>query len=151
MGLKRLALAVAAGLLVATTACATERGAPSGPAISASSKQGASITAHRQVAEGDSVRIDAAKLVEGGYVGVYEDDGGAPGRKLGASSLLSKGTHRDVIVHLRRGSRRGARVRSVFVVLHAEDNGNKHFDFPSGDAPVDGDSGVVLIRIPLRM
>lgn len=137
-------------LLVVLVACSGGGSEPattgrSGSAIRSRQATGFGLVVRNQAGSGRSVIIDQASIhVGGGYVAVYEDGNGAPGRRLGASELLTAGTHRDVTVKLSvavRGSRR------VWVILHREDNRNRTFDFPDGDSPATGPSGSVVVSL----
>jgi len=91
--------------------------------------------------EADDVELDAP-----GYVAVYRDGGGAPGEQIGSSRLLPAGRHRKVAVRL---SAKGTPTATVWLMLHHEDNGNDTLDFPAADQPVTGDTGVIVVAIPV--
>jgi hypothetical protein len=88
--------------------------------------------------------VQDARLEAAGYVVVYADGQGAPGARLGASALLPAGEHHDVEVVLATPLRASAR---VFVMIHREDTGNRSFDFPKGDAPVQQAGSVLVIGV----
>lgn len=86
-----------------------------------------------------------------GYAAIYEDGGGAPGRRLGQSKLLGEGRHSNVSIRLTAlVGGEDPPIGAVYAVVHAEDSGNATLDFPSGDAPLVGESGVVLVKVAIE-
>jgi hypothetical protein len=69
--------------------------------------------------------------VGGGYLVVYADGNGAPGARLGASSLLRSGVQKTPVT-VKIPSTTG----SVWIVLHRNGDGNETLDFPGADAPM---------------
>lgn len=107
-----------------------------------------SVTATGQRTDGSFVLIDDVTLAKAGYVAVYADGNGAPGRLLGASALLQKGTSKDVRVKV---SPRLTSKVTVHVMLHAEDNKNNTFEFPKHDAPVTTKGAVLETPIKVEV
>lgn len=116
-----------------------------GKAVTAELHGDTVLSARRQDPLKHTVTIDAVDLDAPGYAGIYEDGDGAPGRLMASSDLLKKGHHEDVKVKLPTDFSG----TSIFVVLHSEDNSNTTLDFPSNDAPVSGESGAAVVRVPL--
>lgn len=97
---------------------------------------------------GDQIVVRRATVPEpGGYLVVYEDVNGAPGRRLAATSLLDPGAHEDVEVPVEDGLLEG--LASVFVMLHREASGDGTLDHPGPDEPVAEDGRVLTIAITL--
>lgn len=103
-------------------------------------KLGKVIASPQRVANGSYVVIDKVVLPKGGYVAIYADGKGAPGRRLGVSKLLSAGTTKNVRVTL---NPKLTSKTVVHAMLHAEDNKDKTFDFPKHDAPLGSGGGVI--------
>ncbi|MGB3410162.1 MAG: hypothetical protein WBA45_03105 [Microthrixaceae bacterium] len=93
------------------------------------------------------VVADSVVLESPGYLVVYEDGGGAPGRILASSELLDVGESRDVVVDLSGGLDVGS---SVWLMLHSEDGESKGFGFGAGDPPLAGDGGVGVLKVELK-
>lgn len=103
------------------------------------------IEVRRQDGDGTGVVIDEVVLVDEGYVALYADGGGAPGKFLGASELLDAGSHRAVDVRLEPAL---AGPTTGFVILHREASGNGTLDGLTTDPPVEGaDGGVVVATV----
>lgn len=101
------------------------------------------VSASPQQSDGTSVTVDRVVLASGpGYVVIYADGGGAPGRRLGVSDLLDTGESDDLMVRLDQALDEGA---TVHAMVHAEDNGNESFDFPAADQPVTLEDGIVEV------
>lgn len=102
------------------------------------------MRASPQRGAGASVLVDRVVLARDGYVAVHADGDGAPGPVIGVSPLLAKGTHEKVAVEVGPPLERGE--TTVWPVLHAEDNGNRTFDYPAADQAVTfGDGGEVVV------
>jgi hypothetical protein len=101
-----------------------------------------------QSSDGASVSVEHVKLPSAGYVAVYADGEGAPGKSLGHSGLLAAGEHADVEVEL---DEKLSASGTVFVMLHVEDNGNQRFDFPKADRPVAADDGVMVTSLEIKV
>ncbi len=88
------------------------------------------VTAPEQ-AGGSEVFIERATLTDDGYVVIHEDEDGTPGEVIGASDLLPKGEHVNLIIVLDKEVAEGD-------VLHAmlhKDDGDGVFD-PEKDLPI---------------
>lgn len=109
-----------------------------------SSTDAPAAMAARQDQSGDAVTIDRLELDAPGYAVVYADGDGAPGEQLGVSGLLAGGEHDDVTVELAETA-----ASAVFVVAHAEKNGDEVFD-PTLDPSIEGDSGAVSVRLSVN-
>jgi hypothetical protein len=87
--------------------------------------------------DGDRVsgqtKIDSA----GVFIGVYEDAGGAPGRRLGQTALLPGPGTVTVDVPIAGGG--GA----VWVMVHGDANANNILDFPGPDTPLRSENGSI--------
>lgn len=101
-----------------------------------------------QRGDGRSVEVRRVVLASGGgYAVVYADGGGAPGRRLGASALLSTGTHRNLRVPT---ATVGPADGILHVVLHLERTSNETLDFPGADRPVDEGGRVLEVKLIYR-
>lgn len=146
------AVLVTCGLLVA--GCTGAKPTPEasivrqGNPASAGANGKGELVARSQSGDGSTIVVDLATLPKPGYVVVYADGGGAPGQRLGASSLLSEGPHKDVAVALSSKVSDGA---TLHVMLHAEDNGDKTFDYPSHDAPLEIDGAVIETTLTVKV
>lgn len=116
-----------------------------GPVIDSVGDSESVLVGRSQRVVDGSVVVDRVELEAPGYAVLYADGGGAPGVQVGVSGLLDAGVHEDVEVPLAGDFDAG----SVFVVVHLEDSGNESMDFPSGDAPAQGDAGVVTVELPV--
>ncbi|MBO9521158.1 MAG: hypothetical protein J7518_06425 [Nocardioidaceae bacterium] len=143
---------VALGLVGSLAGCS---GGDSGPEVRrigkpveiGAAKTGA-LSASSQRTDGTFVVVDEVVLPRAGYVVVYADGNGAPGRELGVSKLLAKGTSTNVKVKV---SPRLTSKVTVHTMLHAEDNKNHSFDFPGHDAPVAVKGSVVETPITIEV
>lgn len=135
-------------LLIALGSCA-----PSSPPTRTPATFGSADTfflkASPQTSDGKSVGIDEV-VFRGttGYVAIHANGNGAPGVTIGVSALLPAGTSTHVKVVLSKPLLSSG---SVFAVLHLEDNGNKTFDYPHGDAPVSLNGQVVVVEITVTV
>lgn len=102
------------------------------------------LMAADQSGDGRSVLVDDAVLTAGGYLVVHDDDCGQPGRIIGVSALLTPGEHRDLAVRLTTPLTTSSQ---VFLMLHAEDNGNTTFDYPDGDYPITFQGQIVVVPL----
>lgn len=88
---------------------------------------------------GDSVLIDAAILVQNGWVVIHEDRNGQPGNILGARRL-GEGSHTGEQVALLRGTVGGL---TYYAMLHNED-GDGVFDHTK-DLPLRNESNEIIM------
>ena len=89
-------------------------------------------------AAGTSVTVSKVSFREAGWVVIYEDNSGAPGRILGAQ-LFDAGTWPGT-VELLRGTVAG---QTYYAVL-SSDNGDRAFD-PKKDEPLKGENGAMVV------
>jgi len=107
------------------------------------------LRASSQTGDGRTIVIDEADIRgSSGYVAIHADGDGAPGTTIGVSKLLPPGVSKHVKVLL---SRRLPRSGVVFPMLHLEDNRNKTYDFPEGDAPATADAQIVVVPITITL
>lgn len=111
-----------------------------GPGASAVIVADLDVTASRS----DGVVLREVELPSAGYVGVYEDGDGAPGRLLGSSEQLPAGRTAEVRVPFDTSE---IDPDAVWVILHGEDTGNDTLDWPDGDEPIEVDGSVVTLKI----
>ena len=96
-----------------------------------------------QESDGTSVVIDEVVLTGSpGFVVVYDDGDGAPGRQIGASAVLEPGRSTDVRVVLDEPLDGTAVVHAM---LHLDDDGNGQLDYPAHDAPATAGEGIVVV------
>ncbi len=85
-------------------------------------------------APGERVSISMVRLEKPGFVVIHEDDGGAPGKILGTSQLLSAGENQDIAqILLSRPTQDG---ETLYAMLHIDD-GNGIFDAAKDKPAVD--------------
>ncbi len=77
--------------------------------------------------------VGSVTLDEPGYVVIREGTATEPAAAIGASTLLTAGTHSDVAIDLDRAIEDG---ETLWVVAHEEANGNTTFDGPDTDTGV---------------
>lgn len=82
-------------------------------------------------APGQHVVISVVRLKKAGYVVIHEDAVGAPGKVLGASSLLSNAEIKNLPIALSRATQDN---ETVYAMLHF-DNGDEKFN-AADDKPV---------------
>ena len=102
-------------------------------ALSALSGAKESIAAHNQPA-GDAVSINSINSEQGAWVAVHEDEGGKPGRILGAQFFLA-GNHSGIVDLLRAT----AENKIYYAMLHRDD-GDHVFD-TAKDLPIKDEDG----------
>lgn len=107
------------------------------------------VEASPQRSDGATVLVDRVVLDDGGgYVVIYADGDGAPGRQLGVSTRLEPGTSEDIAVQLDDPLEETA---AVHAMVHREDNGNDAFDFPAADQPATLDDGIVEVAFEVEV
>jgi hypothetical protein len=84
-----------------------------------------------------TVVVDIVTLKNPGFVVIHEINNGQVGNVLGASSILSAGTHENVVVEISRKSIDG---EELIAMIHA-DNGNGKFDSEAEDPAANDASG----------
>lgn len=89
---------------------------------------------------GTQIYIALAALKNGGYVVIHEDAAGAPGKILGASSLLPAGGSGEFKITINRSSVNG---ETLHAMLHT-DNGDGQF-MAATDAPVKNEAGDIIM------
>lgn len=146
-----LGVLLASSCLTARDGASNRPDARSGPVREVSRSGAVLIEARDQQPIDARIVIDAVSLRATGYLAVYEDAGGAPGRVVGSTGLLSPGRHEDVAVTLRESSTRST---AAWLMLHREDDDvvqdvDPTFDVPGGDPPIEADNGVAVVRIAL--
>jgi len=104
------------------------------------------VVVSSQKSDGRTVVLDAVTIEGGhkGYAVVYADGNGAPGKLLGASSLLPAGESKLVKVTLKTPLTVGS--VPLHVVVHVEGNNDADFDYPGSDIPAQVGPGVVTVR-----
>lgn len=96
-----------------------------------------------QESDGTSVVVDEVVITGStGFVAVYSDGDGAPGRLLGASDVLEAGSTTDVVVELDEPLEETAVLHAM---VHLDDDGNGRLDFPAHDAPATDGTGIVVV------
>lgn len=113
-----------------------------GDPVELGDRETAFVASSPQRSDGSAVLIDEAVLAEPGYVAIYADGGGAPGRRIGVSEYLEAGGHTELVVELAEPLAEPALVHAM---LHVEDSNNEVFEFPDHDAPVSEGSGIVVV------
>lgn len=107
------------------------------------------VQASPQRSDGATVLVDRVVLTDGaGYVVIYADGGGAPGRRLGASALLPKGESEKIVVALDDALEETGVVHAM---VHLEDNGNDAFDYPAADQPATLEDGIVEVPFEVEV
>jgi hypothetical protein len=91
-----------------------------------------------RTAGGVRVRVDVP--AGGGFVGVYQDESGVPGVRVGATKKLAAGAGQSVEIA-------AAGSGAVWVLVHRDVNGNGDLDFPGVDRPVLDPSGSVVSEL----
>lgn len=91
-----------------------------------------------ETGSGDTVTVSEVGLSDGGFVSVHT--GSPTGPTLGASSYLEAGTHSELEISLDESVSDDT---TLYVVAHADTNGNQEFDFPSADDPLTTDGSTV--------
>ena len=137
------------GACVLASACSGGPNEESGGGVSrelttVSVSESVSLAASKVQDDGSVLVVDQVELESPGYAVVYEDGGGAPGRVLAVSDLLSPGVSRDVRVELDEPLAAGS---GAWLMLHGEDGQDEGFDHPGGDPPLEGDAGVAAVRV----
>lgn len=96
-----------------------------------------------QEGDGTVVVVDEVVLTGSpGFVVIYDDGDGAPGRQIGVSDVLTAGRSTDVRVELDEPLEATAVVHAM---LHLDDDGNSAFDYPAHDAPATAGEGIVVV------
>lgn len=103
------------------------------------------VHASDQTGDGHHVFVEDVRLAQPGYVVVHDVECGQPGQIIGVTALLPAAEERNVIVPLATPLTPGA--QDVFVMLHAEDDGNDTFDYPKADLPVTVNRQIVTVSI----
>lgn len=85
------------------------------------SKEELIVTAHTPA---NTAVVDKVTLQTSGFVVIHEEKDGQPGEIIGASTLLTPGTHENVIVQLKRKTL----AREKLVAMVHKDNGDGIFD-----------------------
>lgn len=86
---------------------------------------------------GSTATASAVVLASPGFLVIHEDNNGAPGAILGASTVLSAGESKNVEVTLSRATRDGERLHAM---LHSDADANGTFN-ASADTPVQSTLG----------
>lgn len=153
-GLRSALAAVLAAALLVTGACAGDdddgsTDVPVATTAAGSAAGEAQIVTDLDITASatDGVVLREVVLPAPGYVGVYEDGDGAPGRRLGSSEQLPAGRTAEVRVTYDTST---VQPEAVWVILHTEDNATTTLDWPDADAPVEIDGSIVTLRIPVE-
>lgn len=145
---RRLLLAT---LLVAALAPACSSGksakpGSTGPTVTAGTDRVGMLAAAPQRGDGSSVLVDRVVLPAGtdGFVGVYADGNGAPGRLLGVSDKLPAGASTSVRVKVSPTLKGTV---ELHLILHADDDGNGKFEAPAHDRAVTTAGGIITTKL----
>jgi hypothetical protein len=145
----KFSVAAAFVALALLTACGTQ---PGTPPVSDTAQPGAeheesapqrigsnSINVEQQMS-GSNVYTNSVALSSPGYIVVHVNDGGIPGKSIGASELLAAGNHTNVRIQLDSTMPVG---NSYLVMLHTDD-GNGTFN-PDDDIPVIEENAFIMM------
>jgi hypothetical protein len=132
----------ASGLLPILLVCAGCTAEKSVPKLAKAASESTEAAAEPKVPVGNGigtvarvsggVRVSSTNApVGGGYLVVYADGNGAPGERLGASSLLQGGVQKQPVT-----VKFPPTVARVWLVLHRNGDGNETLDFPGADTPM---------------
>jgi hypothetical protein len=151
-----LAVLTAFGVAVAGAGCsgAGDHAAPgaaierTGSPMSWGDEQGGLVVARAQRSTGKVVVLDEVSLPADGYVAIYDDGHGAPGKLLAASGLLSKGVQREVTVTLDAPL---PATETVYAMIHTEDGTAAGFNYPAGDPPVSDGGSIVVTPVQITL
>jgi hypothetical protein len=96
-----------------------------------------------QESDGGTLVVDEVVLTDSpGFVVIYDDGDGAPGRQLGVSSVLPAGRSTNVPVELDVPLEEDAVVHAM---VHLDDDADGTFGFPESDAPATVDGRIVEV------
>lgn len=135
-----------AGLATGCSSGKSAKPGSTGPTVTAGTKQVGLLAAAPQRGDGTSVLVDRVVLPAGtdGFVGVYADGNGAPGRLLGSSEKLPAGPSTDVRVKVSPALEGTV---ELHLILHADDDGDGEFGAPAHDRAVTTEAGIITTKL----